>query len=273
MLKSAFGPMAPPPGLGKPVDPAGGIGVTYVGHATVLLQLGTTTLLTDPVYSDRLMVPRRLVAPGVALDALPKLDVVLVSHGHMDHLDVPTHRMLPKNDTVVVVAKGLTDLVTGCGYKEIVELRWHESTTIGDVRITSLPVNHWGTRAIVPDRRGYTGFLLEHPDGSVFFPGDTAHEPRFRDYGERHDVDVALLPIGAYSPPPFRAHHMNPEDALTALVNLNARWLVPIHWGTFVISAEPVEEPVDWLLELAGARGLAERIAVLRHGESRRFAR
>jgi L-ascorbate metabolism protein UlaG (beta-lactamase superfamily) len=103
-------------------------------------------------------------------------------------------------------------------------------------------------------------------------PGDTAHEPRFRDYGERHDVDVALLPIGAYSPPPFRAHHMNPEDALTALVDLNARWLVPIHWGTFVISAEPVEEPVDWLLALADSRGLADRIAVLRHGESRRFA-
>lgn len=273
MLWSAFGPMAAPEGPGAVADPAGGISVTYVGHATVLVRLGATTLLTDPVYSDRLMIPRRLVAPGVPLDALPRLDVVLVSHGHMDHLDVPTHRALPKDDTVAVVSKGLTDLVSGCGYREIVELRWNESTTVGDVRITSLPVNHWGTRAILPDGRGYTGFLVEHADGTVFFPGDTAYEPRFRDYGARHQVDVALLPIGAYSPPPFRSRHMNPEDALTALVDLNARWMVPIHWGTFVISAEPIEEPIDWLLELADERGLAERVAVLRHGESRRFVR
>lgn len=271
MLWSAFGAAEAPHGAGVPVTPDGGIGVTYVGHATVLVQIGSTTLLTDPVYSDRLMIPRRLVAPGVALDALPRLDVVLVSHGHMDHLDVPTHRMLPKEDTVVVVAKGLTDLVTGCGYRDIVELRWHQSVTLGDVRITSLPVNHWGTRAILPDGRGYTGFLVEHADGTVFFPGDTAYEPRFSDYGLRHQIDVALLPLGAYSPPPFRSRHMNPEDALTALVELKARWMVPIHWGTFVISAEPVEEPIDWVVELAEARGLSERLAVLRHGESRRF--
>jgi L-ascorbate metabolism protein UlaG (beta-lactamase superfamily) len=194
-----------------------------------------------------------------------------VSHGHRDHLDVPTHLMLPKDDTVVVVAKGLTDLVAGAGYREVVELRWEESVTVKDVRITSLRVNHWGTRGLVPDGRGYTGFLLEHRDGSVFFPGDTAYDPRFRAYGARHAIDVALLPIGAYSPPPFRHRHMNPEDALRALTDLGARWLVPIHWGTFVVSAEPVDEPVGWLLELAAGHGLEERVALLRHGESRRF--
>jgi L-ascorbate metabolism protein UlaG (beta-lactamase superfamily) len=271
ILWSAFAPTAPAVGLGVPAEAAGGISVTYVGHATVLVRFDCVTVLTDPIYSERILVPKRLVAPGVPIDTLPPLDVVLVSHGHMDHLDVPTHRALPKRDTIVVVAKGLTDLVARCGYRDIVELRWDESVTLGDLHITSLRVNHWGTRGLVPDGRGYTGFLLAHPHGSVFFPGDTAYDPRFADYGTRHSIDVALLPIGAYSPPPFRHRHMNPEDALQALVDLRARWLVPIHWGTFVISAEPPEEPVRWLLELAEARGLGAQVALLRHGESRRF--
>src|SRR5256885_6109504 len=117
--RSMIAPIARPPGDGMPVDPAGGISVTYVGHATVLVRFDGTTLLTDPVYSDRLVVPRRIVAPGVPLGQLPPLDVVLVSHGHMDHLDVPTHRRLPTRDTVAVVAKGLTDLVAGRGYPEV----------------------------------------------------------------------------------------------------------------------------------------------------------
>jgi L-ascorbate metabolism protein UlaG (beta-lactamase superfamily) len=191
----------------------------------------------------------------------------------MDHLDVPTHRRLPKTGTVAVVAKNLSDLVAGCGYREIVELAWGEDVTVCGARITALPVKHWGTRNLWPDRRGYTGFLVEHRDGTVFFPGDTAYFPRFRDYGRRYAIDVALLPIGAYRPQSFRRVHMNPEDALQTLVDLGARWMVPIHWGTFVVSYEPIEEPVAWLGELARERGLAERVAVLRHGESRRFMR
>jgi L-ascorbate metabolism protein UlaG (beta-lactamase superfamily) len=133
-------------------------------------------------------------------------------------------------------------------------------------------VKHWGTRGLWPDGRGWTGFLLEHRDGTVFFPGDTAYFPGFRDYGCRWAIDVALLPIGAYSPPSFRRVHMNPEDALATLVDLGARTMVPIHWGTVVVSHEPIDEPIGWLLQLARERGLAERVAVLRHGESRRFA-
>jgi L-ascorbate metabolism protein UlaG (beta-lactamase superfamily) len=273
MARSLLLPTAAPPGRGIVVEPAGGISVTYVGHATVLVRLGRVSLLTDPVYSSRLILPKRLVAPGVPLDGLPPLDVVLVSHGHMDHLDVPTHRRLPKTDTVAVVAKNLSDLVAGCGYRDVIELGWGEQVTVRGVRITALPVKHWGTRNLWPDERGYTGFLLEHPDGTVFFPGDTAYFPRFQDYGRRHAIDVALLPIGAYQPPAFRRVHMNPEDALQTLVDLDARWMVPIHWGTFVVSYEPIDEPVRWLAELASERGLTDRVAVLRHGESRRFER
>ncbi|HJQ82718.1 MAG TPA: MBL fold metallo-hydrolase [Candidatus Binatia bacterium] len=271
MARSLLVPTAPATGSGVPADPAGGVSVTYVGHATVLVRLDGVTLLTDPVYSSRLILPKRLVAPGVPLDALPPLDVVLVSHGHMDHLDVPTHRRLPKTDTVAVVAKNLADLVAGSGYRDVVELAWGDAVTVRDVRITAVPVKHWGTRNVWPDDRGWTGFVVEHASGTVFFPGDTAYFPGFRDYGRRWAIDVALLPIGAYSPPAFRRVHMNPEDALQTLVDLDARAMVPIHWGTFVVSYEPIDEPVRWLGELARVRGLTGRVAVLRHGESRRF--
>ena len=271
MARSLLLPTAAPAGPGMALEPDGGISVTYVGHATVLVRLGDTTLVTDPVWSSRLVLPKRLVAPGVALDALPPLDVVLVSHGHMDHLDVPTHHRLPKQDTVAVVARNLSGLVAGAGYTDIIELGWGDTTTVGDVRITAVPVKHWGTRYVWPDERGYTGFVLEHADGTVFFPGDTAYFPGFRDYGRRWAIDVALLPIGAYSPPSFRRVHMNPEDALRVLVDLGARHLVPIHWGTFVVSYEPIDEPIAWLAELARERGLTDRVAILRHGESRRF--
>jgi len=250
MARSLILPTAAPVGAGVPAEPAGGISVTFVGHATVLVRFDGVALLTDPVYSSRLILPKRLVEPGVPLAGLPPLDVVLVSHGHMDHLDVPTHQRLPKTDTVAVVAKNLADLVSGCGYRDVIELAWGDTVTIRDVRITALPVKHWGTRNLWPDDRGYTGFLVEHRDGTVFFPGDTAYFPGFRDYGRRH---------------------MNPEDALQTLVDLDARHMVPIHWGTLVVSYEPIDEPVGWLEELARERGLTERVAVLRHGESRRF--
>jgi len=273
MARSLVLPTVRPAGAGVPAEPAGGISVTYVGHATVLVRFDGVTILTDPVYSSRLILPKRLVAPGVRLENLPPLDVVLVSHGHMDHLDVPTHRRLPKSGTVAVVAKNLSDLVAGCGYRDVVELGWGEEIAVDGLRVTALPVRHWGTRNLWPDERGYTGFLVEHRDGTVFFPGDTAYFPGFRDYGRRYAIDVALLPIGAYSPPSFRRVHMNPEDALAAAVDLGARHMVPIHWGTFVVSYEPIDEPVRWLLELALERGLTERVTVLRHGESRRFKR
>jgi L-ascorbate metabolism protein UlaG (beta-lactamase superfamily) len=271
MARSLLLPTARPAGPGKPVDPAGGVSVTFVGHATTLVRLDGVTLMTDPVYSSRLILPKRLVEPGVALDALPPLDVVLVSHGHMDHLDLPTHHRLPNANTIAVVAKNLGADLRGTGYADIVELAWGEHVTVKGVKITALPVKHWGTRYIVPDERGYTGFLMEHANGTVFFPGDTAYFPGFREYGRSYAIDVAILPIGAYDPPAFRRVHMNPEDALQTLVDLNARHMVPIHWGTFVVSYEPIDEPITWLGELAAERGLVDRVAVLRHGESRRF--
>jgi L-ascorbate metabolism protein UlaG (beta-lactamase superfamily) len=247
------------------------IGVTFVGHATVLIELDGLSILTDPVLSQRLFMVKRLVSPGLPQGGLPDLDVVLVSHAHHDHLDVPTHPRLPKRGTVAVVAKNLGDLVAGAGYERIVELGWGESFDHKGVRFTALEVNHWGTRGLLPDRRGYCGFLVESRSGTVFFPGDTAYTPLFREYGERFAIDVALLPIGAYRPASFRRVHMNPQDAVQAFGDLRAGHLVPIHWGTFDLSYEPPEEPLQWIRELADEVGLEERLAVLEHGEGRVF--
>lgn len=249
----------------------GEIGVTFVGHATALIEIDGVTLLTDPVLSERLFVVKRLVSPGLPQGGLPEIDVVLVSHGHHDHLDVATHRRLPKRDTVAVVAQNLGDLVARAGYARIVELGWEERFEHKGIRITALAVNHWGTRGLLPDRRGYGGFLVEGASGAVFFPGDTAYTPLFREYGERFSIDVAILPIGAYRPASFRRVHMNPEDAFQAFLDLRASYLVPIHWGTFVLSYEPPDEPPRWIRQLAADAGLEARLALLTHGEGRVF--
>jgi L-ascorbate metabolism protein UlaG (beta-lactamase superfamily) len=268
MARSYFLPTAPATQARLPaIDSLGddAMSVTYIGHATALVQVGGVAILTDPNFSHRLMVPKRIVAPGVPLEALPQLDIVLVSHGHLDHLDLPTHRRLRK-DAVVVCARNLGDLLASAGHRDIVELGWGESITLRGATITALEVNHWGTRGFFDDHRGYTGFLVETAGGSFFFPGDTAYFPHFAEYGRRYAIDLALLPIGAYNP--FRRVHMNPEDALQAFFDLRARYLVPIHWGTFVLSLEPVDEPPRWLASLAAKHGVSERVKILRHGMS-----
>jgi len=182
-----------------------------------------------------------------------------------------TLRRLPKR-AVAVVAKNLADLVAASGFEDVVELGWGESVEVNGIEIYAVPVRHWGTRGFFPDRRSFTGFVLQSGGGSVFFPGDTAYFEGLRQYGEQFPIDVALLPIGAYRPDSFRRVHMSPPDALRAFQDLRARYMVPIHWGTFIVSYEPPEEPVEWLARLAAGNGLSERVVILKHGQTRIFS-
>ena len=246
--------------------------LTWVGHATWLARIGGRSIVTDPVWSDRLGPGlRRNVPPGLELEiAAP--DVVLVSHNHRDHLDAPTIDRIGDRATYVVPA-GLGAFFKKRGLSNVRELEWWQRTHVGGATITFVPSQHWSQRGAT-DRNEtlWGGFLIEGNERRVYFAGDTAYFGGFSEIGRRFpDIDAALLPIGAYDPEWFmRKQHMNPEDAMSAFVDLGARTLGAMHWGTFKLTDEPLDEPPR-LLEVARAsRGVdAARVWVPAIGESR----
>lgn len=244
--------------------------ITYVGHATTLVQTGGLNLLTDPIFSNRILLLRRLIEPGIPFNQLPKIDLILISHAHLDHCDIPTLRRF-HHDTQVICPRGVGDLLARAGLRKVTELELGEDVRIQDLKITSIPVRHFGQRFFLDSHRGYTAFLVEGGSESIFFGGDTAYDKRFGEVGKKHKIDIAIIPIGAYKPDTFRGVHCNPPDAIKAYHELNAKWLIPIHWGTFILSYEPIDEPIEWLAAIRDEQELGNRIAILRHGERRVF--
>ena len=272
------------PAFVRPRAPASRLTVTWVGHASLLIQLGGTNILTDPMWSERaspaqVAGPRRWVAPGIAFEDLPPLDIVLQSHNHYDHLDDHTVRRLAQRhrQATWVLPLGLAAFVRKRGVPAgaAVELDWWQDRTVGSVRVAATPAMHFSSRGI--GDRGDTlwcGFALGTEGGGpprVFFAGDTGFHPDFGAIGRRYGpFDLALLPIGAYEPRWFMRYlHMNPEEAVEAFRALNARAMVPIHWGTFKLTDEAMDEPpvrarAAWL-----AAGLpSDAYRQLAHGET-----
>jgi L-ascorbate metabolism protein UlaG (beta-lactamase superfamily) len=231
--------------------------------------------VTDPMLSRTvgLVWPRRARPPVRAEDLAP-VDGVLISHAHLDHCDLPTLKKLRRASgdapPPVVVAHGFDDLIRKIGFTDVRTLRWYESTTLpcGAV-VTAVPAAHFSGRTPWRPRTGFQGYVVEHAGAKVMFAGDTGACPRYPEVGRRFSsIDVALLPIGAYSPDSFRPVHMAPEDALDALAQLHATYLVPIHHATFRLSAEPMDEPARRLRDNAVTRGLADRVKLLAPGEA-----
>lgn len=249
---------------------AGQIALTWIGHASFLLQAPGVNLLIDPNWARWLKVVKRLREPGLELHALPEIDAVLVTHAHFDHLDRKTLRRVA-SEQPIVVPRNVGRLVQGLGFDRVHELDVWQTVQLGRVKVTLTPAHHWGARLLADTHRGFGGFLIEVEGRSILHCGDSAYFPGFAEIGKRRPVDIALMPIGAYDPPSGREVHMTPEDALRAFVELGAQTLVPMHYGTFQLSYEPAWEPPSRLIECAGAQGLLDRVCFLREGEPRVF--
>jgi L-ascorbate metabolism protein UlaG (beta-lactamase superfamily) len=230
--------------------------IAWLGHATVLLNLMGSWLLTDPALERRIGIgrglaklgPRRLVEPALRPRELPRLDALLLSHAHMDHTDIGTLRHLAR-DIAVVVQQGNSDLVRR--FRQVQELAWGESVKIGGVRVESTEARHWGARMITDKHRGYGGYLIQKAGCTVLFAGDTAYTDVLTPLGERSRIDLAILPIGAYDP--WIANHASPEQAWTMFRRLGAEYVLPVHHSTFRLSREPLSEPIERFLTAAGA--------------------
>lgn len=254
-------------------------GVTFIGHSTFLLQMGGLNLLTDPVFTEWLVVLRRLRKPGSRIGQLPPIDIVLLSHAHMDHLNRPSllrvvnhTRRLRGRAPIAVVPWGVADLVRDLGFERVVSMEWWQTERLLGLELTMTPAQHWGARYFRDTHRGFGGYVVRSPHHSIYHSGDTAYFGGFKQIGERLAPEIALLPIGAYQPESFRNVHSNPEDALQGFLDLGSRWMIPMHYGTFRLSAEPTAEPIERLLDAVAQAGLTSRVRVVREGETEVFS-
>lgn len=259
-----------------PAAPDVGVAATWVGHATFVLRTAQAVILTDPVFSASagpggVLGPRRAIDPGVAFESLPRVDMVLLSHDHYDHCDVPTLRRLAQRDDPLVIAPlGHRALLVRAGMKRIVELDWWQAHAASPgLEVTLVPSRHWSRR--MPwgtNRRLWGGFMVRTAGRLVYFVGDTGYDPAlFAEIRRRCGTpDLAMIPIGAYEPRWFMAAaHVNPEEAVQIHRDVGAKRSIAMHWGTFQLTDEGREDPV---VALGAARGGEDDFRVLEPGAS-----
>jgi L-ascorbate metabolism protein UlaG (beta-lactamase superfamily) len=250
-------------------------GITFIGHASFLLQIGGLNFLIDPVFAHWLVLIHRMRRPGVRIQDLPPIDAVLLTHAHMDHLNFPSlrkvirhTRKLTGKPPLVIVPKNVQDLIEKLGFSEVRALNWWQSTNIGGIEIVSTPAQHWGARVLSDTHRGFGGYNLQYGSQSIYHSGDTGYFSGFHEIRARLAPQVALLPIGAYKPDSFRGVHMSPEDAVLAFLDLGAQSLIPMHYGTFSLSEEPMDEPLQRLRQSAEQAGISKNLDILTEGET-----
>ena len=255
--------------------PREGLHATWIGHSTVLLSIDGFTILTDPVFSTRVGLSfagvtvglKRLVEPAAPIEDLPRVDLILLSHAHMDHFDLPSLRRLENRGTQVITAANTSDLLRVKRYASVRELKWNESARVGSknagVAVRAIEVRHWGARMRSDTYRSYNGYLIEAGRYRVLFAGDTAYTDKFRAVRSSRSVDLAIMPIGAYDP--WIGAHCNPEQAMAMANHAGAEFVLPVHHRTFELSREPRQEPMERLLAAAG--GAEDRVCVRDFGE------
>jgi len=228
------------------------LAVTFINHATTLIQLDGINILTDPIYAKRTspfswIGPKRVRKPGVKFEHLPKIDVVIISHNHYDHLNIETLKKISIRDNpLFLIGLGNGKLLKSHKINNFKELDWNQLHQVNKVKINFLKAKHWCSRGLFDRQKTLWGsYLLEGPSGKVYFAGDTGYEKHFSDIGKRFGpIDISLLPIGAYLPRWFmKAQHLNPEDAVKAHLDLLSKKSMGIHFGTFKLSDEGVDQP------------------------------
>lgn len=242
------------------------IGITWLGHAGFLVQIGGQNVLIDPNWALWHGPIKRVRHPSLNAADLPYIDLVLITHAHFDHLHLPSLRSIAAGQPIIV-PKGCKGIVKKCSFSEVIELdRWHKAK-FRDLEITLTPARHWGARMIHDTYRQFGGYLITGSERTVFHCGDSSLFEGFREIGQKAQIDVALLPIGAYQPPSGRPVHMNPEEALDAFEMLAARHMIPMHYNTFPLSGEPIHEPAERLARATTERQLEDRVLILPEGQ------
>jgi L-ascorbate metabolism protein UlaG (beta-lactamase superfamily) len=245
--------------------------IAYLGHASVLIDFGGTRILTDPTFFDRIGLaigpvtigPKRVVGAALAPDELPPLDAVVITHAHLDSLDLPSLRRVA-DAPLLVLPERTADIVAGLRFPRVAELGWGGRVDAGDVSIEAIEVDHWGERWPWERWRGYNGYLISRGDVRVLFASDTAYTPAIGRIGRERGVTVDVLGNGAYDP--WIRNHAAPEQVWRMFQASGARYLIPVHWDTFRLGKEPLGEAMARLTAAAGAE--ADRIVVRRIGDT-----
>lgn len=255
--------------------------LTWVGHATVLLQIAGKNILTDPHFSERTSPvqwagPRRVAPLGLSLEDLPSIDIVVISHDHYDALDERTITSLYQRpggeNTTFFVPLGLKKWFEERGIQEVVELDWWDRRQTDTLEVIAVPVQHWGKRSFFGRNKNlWAGWVIIAEGFRFFFTGDSGYCPHFKDIGQKlGPFDLAAIPIGAYEPRWFmRYHHVTPEEALKIHLDIVSKQSVAIHWGTFILTDEPLDEPPARLKKALQDKNLfKDTFKVLKHGET-----
>lgn len=260
------------------MDPAAWATVTFVGHSTFLIQTRAGNVLTDPMFSARasplpFVGPRRVRAAAIRLEDLPQISIVLLSHNHYDHCDLPTLRALRRRfDPQVITPLNNGRFARKARIRRVEELDWWQQTTSSPVHVTATPAQHFSARTPFDRNRAlWSGFVVEIERRRIFFAGDSGYAPHFREVRERFgEIDLALLPIGAYEPRWFMKDiHMDPREAVLAHLDLGARQSVGMHFGTFQLTTEGIDEPLAGLKTARREHGVSDAtFTTLGFGES-----
>jgi N-acyl-phosphatidylethanolamine-hydrolysing phospholipase D len=248
--------------------------ITWIGHATFLIKLGDTTIITDPVFSKNtgplIFGPKRYVDPAIKLDEIPKTDLLLLTHNHYDHLDASTIRNFPHKDTKVLLPLNLSKYFKK--FKDVNELDWYDEIQVNkDVKVTLLPAVHWSKRSLWDTNKTLWGnFLIEYDGKKILFASDTGYGNIYKELGEKYGpIDITFINIGAYNFYPMMpikdksVYHTNPEEALKIGQDLKSKKVIGMHWGTVVLSLEPIMEPPKRFKDSAKDFGYSKDAAVI----------